>query len=88
MQTIYKYDLQPMDNVEIVMPAGAKILCVQMQGESPRVWALVDLGRESVKRIFHVVGTGHKHASIRGDYVGTFQMYDGELVFHVFCEKE
>ena len=38
-------------------------------------------------RTFSIYGTGHQHESISGEYVGTFQLHGGALVYHVFEEK-
>lgn len=90
----------PQSVFEIEMPRGAKILAVQAQSEYPCIWALVRSDAPKVKRRFLVFGTGQeiqheviKAASPTGyvdpdwfeeDYVGTFQLYGGRLVFHVF----
>lgn len=53
------------------------------------MWALIpDTNAEIVQeRTFSIYGTGHEHESISGEYVGTFQLQGGALVFHVFEEK-
>lgn len=38
-------------------------------------------------RTFAIYGTGHVQESICGEYIGTFQLHSGALVFHVFEEK-
>jgi hypothetical protein len=59
-----------------------------MQGEMPCAWALVDPEQPKVRRRFWVVGTGHPFPNWWGQlYVGTVQMREGALVFHVFCEQ-
>jgi len=89
MQSIWKFPLQCADKTVIVMPKGAKVLCVQSQREIPCVWALVpDTGAEvEQERTFTIYGTGHQHESISGEYVGTFQLQGGAFVFHVFEGK-
>ena len=42
MKTIWKYPLRIRDWVRLEMPRGAEILCVQVQGLTPCLWALVD----------------------------------------------
>lgn len=73
------------------MPAGAQLLDVQIQGDQgPQLWALVDGMVEDVEsRSFIVVGTGPEHHPIHDHYefVGTFQMLDGKLVWHLFEVK-
>ena len=73
------------------MPASTKLLDVQLQGDQgPMLWALVDGMVEDVEpRSFLVVGTGPEHHPIddRYEYVGTFQMLGGRLVWHLFEVK-
>lgn len=66
------------------MPAGASVLCVQIQIATPCLWAIVDAEAPKVERWFRIYGTGHpmNKDSHAGNYVGTFQY--GPLVFHVF----
>jgi len=89
MQAIWKFPLQCANKNTIALPKGAKVLCVQTQRDVPCVWALVpDTNAEVVQeRTFAIYGTGHEHESIGGEYVGTFQLQGGALVFHVFEEK-
>jgi hypothetical protein len=89
MQAIWKFQLRYADKNVIAMPKGAKVLCVQSQKEVPCVWAVVpDTDAEVMQeRTFTIYGTGHQHESISGEYVGTFQLQGGALVFHVFEGK-
>jgi len=50
----------------------------------PQLWAYVDPTEPRVTRKFRIIGTGHPIATDPGDYIGTFQMGGGALVFHVF----
>lgn len=85
MKTIYKYAIGVEDSQGIWMPWGAEILSVQCQGGRPFVWAMVDTMNTDRERRFVLVGTGHPCNDLeRGKYVGTFQQYDGALVFHLF----
>lgn len=65
------------------MPLDSHILCVQVQGGTPCLWARVDPNAPSVARRILVFGTGH---SIEGhpDYIGTYQLSGGSLIFHVY----
>lgn len=83
MRTIWKWTL---DKPVIRMPQGSEVLCVQMQGGKPQVWALCSPDATPVERRFNIVGTGIKLEDDLGDYVGTFQIHD--LVFHVFVEPD
>lgn len=83
MKTIYKYPLQTVDDQDIEMPIGAKILTVKMQHGQPCLWALVDPNVEYEKRRILVRGTGHKADDV-GEYICTFLIQGGTLVCHVF----
>lgn len=95
-RTVWKYTLSrenEVDDTDILgrvfefdIPDG-EILDVQMQGEDPRIWAIVDPSTEKETRQFVVYGTGHEipdHVSMQ--YIGTVQMQSsiGGLVWHVF----
>ena len=90
--TIYKYALKVEDFVSMLMPPGAKVLCVQTQRGAPHIWALVDPARADLsileERRFRIYGTGHKLESPVGHYIGTFQIAGGDLAFHVFEEEK
>lgn len=85
-RTIYKYPLALTDDIQIIiMPGGAEILHVGVQGENlvPRIclWAYIDPGAETQPRTFRVFGTGHDLPT-KHEYVGTVQM--GSYVWHIF----
>lgn len=83
MKRIYKYPLSASDAVQrIVMPKGAKILTVQVQGTTPCLWALVDIREADEDRTIIIYGTGH-NVVLNGNYIGTYQI-GSNLVFHVF----
>lgn len=89
MKTIWKYEIAVDDIQNIDMPESSEILCVQMQGSTPCIWALVDPeNKVRVPRVLITVGTGHKifidDKNFRLNYIGTYQMMGGSLVFHLF----
>lgn len=84
MYSIWKYPLNTSGATELQMPAGAKVLSMQLQGGTPTLWALVDPTAPEVARSFHIVGTDWEFEFNPGNYVGTFQMAGGTFVFHVF----
>lgn len=86
MKTIWKYDLELVDRQTLKLPSGAQILTVQMQGDTPRLWALVDPERELAERRISIYGTGNPVPTDQqaDGYISTFQLYDGGLIFHVF----
>jgi hypothetical protein len=85
MKTIYKYPLVSPAINAIELPVGAQVLTVQMQGSNPQIWALVDLDEKAVElRKFYIYGTGDQMPDNPGQYIGTFQMKDLGLVWHLF----
>lgn len=87
-KTIWKYEITPSDFQEIIMPVGAKILDVQTQGDTPCIWALVNPNYTDTEvRIFEVFATGvpiKYDMGVQREYIGTFQLMGGGLVFHLF----
>jgi len=84
METIWKYELETIDSAQIVMPKERRLLTVQVQRGIPCLWALVDPDspRETVTII--TKGTCHLIYAPVGHYIGTYQLDDGSLIFHVF----
>lgn len=83
-KAIWKFPLKTDDVQQIEMPEGAQILCVQMQGGNPCIWAMVDPEAEKTKRTFEIFGPGHPVPEATRMYIGTYQLYNGSLVFHLF----
>lgn len=78
---------------KVEFPRECRFLTVQMQGDVPCVWAVVEPeGSPSVKWSLYWVGTGHEFPYVEGaaqdiddaraDYIGTVQIR--EFVFHLF----
>ena len=87
MQTIWKFPLTALGTIRFSMPRDAVPLCVQVQNEIPTIWARIpDTDAQSFTRTFRVFGTGHNMDNFQGEYIGTFQLDGGALVFHVFEE--
>lgn len=92
MKMIYKYPLgsEIRHNMvtEIDMPRGAQILDIQMQGDIPVLWAIVNPKKPSRKYVFHVFGTGYEMLDYEKKhyvYVGTVQQRGMmTLVWHIF----
>ena len=88
---VYKYPIELGDAFHLAMPQGAEPLCVQVQHGQPCIWArvVIDVGHPTKRRRFRLAGTGHMLEPHMpnghdGDYLGTFQLHEGALVFHVF----
>lgn len=84
--TIWKFSLDPSGLIKL--PIDAKILCVQSQYNLPYIWAIVDEKKPTETRQFRIFGTGFNiPENIELEYIDTFQLNNGTLVFHVFEEK-
>jgi len=89
MKTVWKYRVPVADDFAIDMPVGTQVLTMQMQRGQPCIWALIDAKVDAPfeQRKFRMFGTGHEiEEDIEMSYVGTFQIGNGLLVFHVFEE--
>jgi DNA-directed RNA polymerase subunit RPC12/RpoP len=85
---IFKYLLRPTDDeIEIAMLEGSEILTVQIQRGIPCIWAIGDTGALLTPRRLCIRGTGRTFKGNEGKYIGTFQLDNGDLVFHVFEER-
>lgn len=87
-KAVFKYTLSAEEAQQFVeMPRDAEILCVQTQDGRPCLWALVDPTAESIKRDIRIYGIGHPIQEHGHRYIGTYQLWSGKLVFHVFEAK-
>ncbi len=85
MRRIYKYPLELSDYPTIELPKGAKILDIAAQRDTVYLWALVDPDEDHVEiRHLRFAGTGHPIRETQLHHLSTFQMRDGDLIFHVF----
>lgn len=88
MKTIWKFVLPIADECALDMPPGAQILTCQEQSGMPVIWAVVDSSAPMTeRRRFRIFGTGQAfdlNWPNDSAYVGTFQVMEGALVFHVF----
>ena len=83
---IFKYHFEVEGEVSIPMPKGAHILTVQVQHNTPCIWAIVDPEQPIESRTFRIFGTGHEMDIniTRSHYIGTFQLLDGSFIGHLF----
>jgi hypothetical protein len=84
--TVWKYRIPPGARFPVEMPEGAQIVHVDMQGDTPQMWAVVDPALPTEERWFRLVGTGHEipECSGRRKHVGSFLTRGGAFVFHLF----
>ncbi len=84
-RVIYKYELPaPANHFEIEAQVGAQWLHVDVQSGRPYLWALVDPTADTELYKFRWAGTGQSIGDDVGEYVGTFMMLEGALVWHIF----
>jgi len=84
MKTIWKFKIELEDTFSIEMPKDAEILTIQEQESLIQMWALLNPNAEKEIRNFEIFGTGHPVGEGVRKYIGTFQLREGRLVFHLF----
>ena len=86
MKTVWKFPLDVADTQLVEMPANAHILTVQEQHGMVCLWALVNPAMPPEGRKILIAGTGHERQDLDAlvNYISTFQLAGGALVFHVF----
>jgi hypothetical protein len=85
MKTIWKFTLKITDFQSINLPKESQLLTVQIQKGVPCIWALVNPNKKKEEIQIRIFGTGHPiEENFNGKYVGTFQVEEGLLIFHVF----
>ncbi len=87
MSTIWKIPIQLQQRQEIELPISAKVLTVQTQMNNPVMWVEVSPLAVKEKRMFQLYGTGHEiddTNKIRRMYIGTFQLWSGQEVYHLY----
>lgn len=85
--TVWKFPFEVQDEFSLSMPRFSRILTVQMQGDQPCIWAAVEPSESRDERRFRILGTGRPTPISTLEYVGTFQMFAGALVWHLFEVK-
>ena len=81
---IFKYPIPTSDGQVMSLPIGAELLTVQVQREVPTIWARVDDEADTEERLIRTYGTGQMLPDYPGEYIGTYQLHGGDLVFHVY----
>ena len=84
MKTIWKFTLEITYEQTVEMPTGAALLCVQIQGGKPQLWALVDPSAPRESRTIITLDTDEPAPDRFGAYLGTYQTHRGAVVSHVF----
>lgn len=85
---IYKYPINTTDSQSVAMPIDYQILSIDTQNEVPCIWALIDNTLPLTLVKIRIYGTGHEiNESDNLQYIGSYQLQRGLLVFHVFEDK-
>ena len=79
---IWKFPLVITDRQVVSVPVGAQMLDVQMQGDTPCLWAMCREASEPQPRTIAIYGTGNPLPATPGRYIATFQ--ESAFVWHVF----
>ncbi len=79
---IYKYTLEIAGIQTLQVPAGARLLTAQMQGDALRLWAIVNPDNPPEHRTFLISGTGNPFPEGTAAYIATVQQ--GPFVWHIF----
>ncbi len=80
MKTIHKYPLKIAEQQTGLLPAGAELLAIQLQGEQLCLWARINLDGPVAKRTLLMCGTGQPAPD--GPHIATVQT--GDFVWHFF----
>jgi len=91
---MYKYQLEVVDEQEIEMPFGSKIVKVDTQlgmvgmNKYPKdflqIWCICPIGSTTVKRKFIIIATGSEFNDSGLEFIGTVVFKASNLVYHVF----
>lgn len=85
MKTVWKYQITADDLITLQLPLGAKPLSVHEQNGEPQLWVLVNPNEQAMEsRTFRLAGTGHPIKEHNIEFIGTFQLYGGSFVGHLF----
>lgn len=81
-QVIYKYKV--LESGTISLPLRHKILCCDVQNDSPFIWCLVNPDDIPEEQQFLLMTTGYPFNFEGWKYVGTFHQVGGWAVLHLF----
>jgi hypothetical protein len=96
MRTIYKYRIEVTDNQVISVPTLSGLLNFKNQFlkiesimDVPYLWCLVDTENNPRDINLKIIGTGNPVPRYlrKEDYLGSFQIYDGAFIGHIFLNS-
>lgn len=83
MRAVFKYVID-LPVTELTLPIGFKVLTVQGQNNQVCIWGEVDKDAPTEKVVFEIYGAGHDIPDSGRKYIGTAQVHEGALVWHVY----
>lgn len=89
MKQIHRWELDVRDEQGIEAPVGTQWLTVALFEEAIVLYGLCPGGPREVpmqRVLVRMFGTGETIPAVTGEYRGTVQSVDGQLVMHVFVE--
>lgn len=86
METVYKYELAPLERQVVEMPRGAKVLSFHANDDRPCIWALVETEMPTVGKTVYLVGTGRPIPDSPTElrFIGTALFHGDTVVYHLF----
>ena len=81
---IWKWEITIARKETLMLPAGAKIIDVQMVYDKCCLWALCDESAPDEPRLIMVHSDGDAMGDDPGQYIATFQTAGGDRAFHAF----
>ena len=90
MKRIFKYELQIADSQKIKTHTCFEPISIEMQNQKPVMYAIVDDETPVQKVVLRTYGTGFQldDYETRDNYIGTYMLIGGDLVYHVFKHIE
>lgn len=88
MRRIFKYELTIEDRQVIKTFVSFEPLSIKVQNGKPVLYAIVDDETEAQSVRIETYGTGFaiEPYTSKAEYVGSYLLQEGTLVFHVFCK--
>ena len=83
-KVIWKFPLVIEDVQIIELPRNYEILTIQVQNGIACLWAMVSPEVPKEKIIIEIICTWEPFSIAERQYIGTFQVFEEQLVFHVF----
>lgn len=81
---IFKQTLKIEDTQTLLLPFNSKILSLQTQRGIPVIWYECEEQNSLTPFVLDTYPTGANLPENHGTYIGTYQLQDGDLVFHVY----